>query len=191
MLSGRTRQGKLVHFAPPGGAGLAPGRFVDVRVERAAPAPSCRVARLGRSGLRRTPGGPADPGGRRLKARPVGTATARPPDREHAGGGVQWAVVSVFGKVLRAGESKKVRSLAAIVPSINALEPEIQALSDAELARKTVEFKERLDTGEDMNDLLVEAFAVVREAGCAPSASAISTSSSWAAWPCISGGSPR
>src|SRR5271165_4728450 len=69
----------------------------------------------------------------------------------------------MFGKVLRAGESKKVRSLAAIVPSINALEPEIQALSDTELAHKTIEFKERLDRGEDMNDLLVEAFAVVRE----------------------------
>jgi preprotein translocase subunit SecA len=67
--------------------------------------------------------------------------------------------------VLRAGESKKVRSLADIVPSINALEPEIHALSDAELARKTIEFKERLDHGEDMNDLLVEAFAAVREAG--------------------------
>jgi preprotein translocase subunit SecA len=74
-------------------------------------------------------------------------------------------VVSVFGKVLRAGESKKVRSLAAIVPSINALEPEIQALSDAALAHKTVEFRERLERGEDTNDLLVEAFAVVRETG--------------------------
>jgi preprotein translocase subunit SecA len=73
--------------------------------------------------------------------------------------------VSVFGKVLRAGESKKVHSLAAIVPSINALEPEMQALSDEELARRTIEFKERLDNGEDMNDLLVEAYAVVREAG--------------------------
>ena len=71
----------------------------------------------------------------------------------------------MFGKVLRAGESKKVRSLAAIVPSINALEPEIKALSDEELARKTLEFKERLERGEDLNDLLVEAFAVVREAG--------------------------
>ena len=37
VLAGRTRQGKLVHFAPPGGAGVAPGSFVDVRVERAVP----------------------------------------------------------------------------------------------------------------------------------------------------------
>ena len=40
----------------------------------------------------------------------------------------------------------------------------MQALSDDELAHKTVEFRERLDRGEDLNDLLVEAFAVVREA---------------------------
>jgi preprotein translocase subunit SecA len=58
-----------------------------------------------------------------------------------------------------------VRSLEAIVPAVNALEAEMQALSDDELAGKTVEFRERLDRGEDLNDLLVEAFAVVREAG--------------------------
>ena len=51
------------------------------------------------------------------------------------------------------------------MPSINALEPEMQALSDAGLAAKTVEFRQRLEQGEDLNDLLVEAFAVVREAG--------------------------
>jgi preprotein translocase subunit SecA len=71
--------------------------------------------------------------------------------------------VSVFAKVLRAGEGKKVRNLAAVVPLINDLEPEVEAMSDAELAHMTVEFKERLDQGEELNDLLVEAFAVVRE----------------------------
>jgi preprotein translocase subunit SecA len=72
--------------------------------------------------------------------------------------------VGVFSKVLRAGEGKRVRNLAAVVPLINDLEPDTQALSDAELAAKTLEFKERLEHGEDLNDLLVEAFAVVREA---------------------------
>jgi preprotein translocase subunit SecA len=72
--------------------------------------------------------------------------------------------VSIFGKVLRAGEGKKVRSLAGIVPLVNDLEPEIEALDDAALAHRTVTFRERLDRGEDLNDLLVEAFAVVREA---------------------------
>ena len=72
--------------------------------------------------------------------------------------------MSVFSKVLRAGETKKVRSLASIVPEINALEPEIHALDDAALGAKTVEFRSRLEAGDDLNDLLVEAFAVVREA---------------------------
>ena len=72
--------------------------------------------------------------------------------------------MSVFTKVLRAGEGKKVRRLADLVPLIGALEPEMQGLSDDALAHKTVEFKERLDAGETLDDLLVEAYAVVREA---------------------------
>ena len=72
--------------------------------------------------------------------------------------------MSVFTKVLRAGEGKKVRRLAELVPMINALEPEMQGLGDDALAHKTVEFKERLEMGETLDDLLVEAFAVVREA---------------------------
>jgi preprotein translocase subunit SecA len=71
--------------------------------------------------------------------------------------------MSVFTKVLKAGEGKKVRRLAELVPSINALEPEMQALSDAQLSHKTVEFRERLDQGETLDDLLIESFAVVRE----------------------------
>src|SRR5665213_2956496 len=71
--------------------------------------------------------------------------------------------MSVFTKVLKAGEGKKVRRLAELVEPISALEPEMQALSDAELAHKTVEFRERLDQGETLVDLLIEAFAVVRE----------------------------
>jgi preprotein translocase subunit SecA len=72
--------------------------------------------------------------------------------------------VGVFSKVLRAGEAKRVKNLAAVVPLINGLEPETQALSDTALQAKTNEFKERLENGEELNDLLVESFAVVREA---------------------------
>ena len=72
--------------------------------------------------------------------------------------------MSVFTKVLKAGEGKKVRRLAELVAPISELEPEMQALSDAELAHKTVEFRERLDQGETLDDLLIEAYAVVREA---------------------------
>ena len=71
--------------------------------------------------------------------------------------------MSVFTKVLKAGEGKKVRRLVELVEPISALEPEMQALSDAELAHKTVEFRERLDQGETLDDLLIEAYAVVRE----------------------------
>ena len=72
--------------------------------------------------------------------------------------------MSMFSRVLRAGEVKKVRRIADIVPMINELEPEMEALSDEDLQHKTVEFKERLDEGETLDDLLTEAFAVVREA---------------------------
>src|SRR5437588_3986820 len=78
--------------------------------------------------------------------------------------------MSVFQRVLRAGEGKKLKALQSIVPDINALEPEMQALSDDELRHKTVEFRERLgdvppdELHDALNDLLIEAFAVVREA---------------------------
>ena len=72
--------------------------------------------------------------------------------------------MSVFEKVLRAGEGKKVRRLQGLVPLINELEPEMEALSDGELQHKTVEFRQRLEQGETLDDLMVEAFAVTREA---------------------------
>jgi preprotein translocase subunit SecA len=72
--------------------------------------------------------------------------------------------MGVIDKVLRTGEGKKLKALAALVPDINAFESEMQALSDGELRAKTDEFRSRLDNGEDLDDILVEAFAVVREA---------------------------
>jgi preprotein translocase subunit SecA len=72
--------------------------------------------------------------------------------------------MSVLTKILRAGEGRKVKRLAEIIPEINAFEPEMQALSDDALRAKTPEFRQRLANGEDLNDLLIEAFAVVREA---------------------------
>ena len=100
--------------------------------------------------------------------------------------------MSVFTKVLRAGEGKKVRRLAELVPLIGALEPEMQGLSDDALAHKTVEFKERLDQGETLDDLADRGLRRRARGGLAGArASATSTSSSWAAWPCTSAGSPR
>jgi preprotein translocase subunit SecA len=71
--------------------------------------------------------------------------------------------MSVFSKVLKAGEGKRVRQLAELVPPINELADEMAALSDEELRAKTVEFRARLAEGEELDDLLLEAFAVVRE----------------------------
>ena len=72
--------------------------------------------------------------------------------------------MGILDRILRAGEGKKVKALEGMVPDINALEPEIEALSDDALKAKTVEFRERLDNGADLDDLLIEAFAVCREA---------------------------
>jgi preprotein translocase subunit SecA len=72
--------------------------------------------------------------------------------------------MSMFSKVLRAGEGKKVRRLAELVPLVNALEPEMEARSDDELAAMTAVFRQRLDNGESLEDMLIESFALVREA---------------------------
>jgi preprotein translocase subunit SecA len=72
--------------------------------------------------------------------------------------------MAVFEKFLRAGEGRRVKQLSELVTPINAIEAEIERLSDAELASKTVEFRARIAEGETIDDLLIEAFAVVREA---------------------------
>jgi preprotein translocase subunit SecA len=72
--------------------------------------------------------------------------------------------MSVFQKILRAGEGRTLKRMQERVREINALEPEIEALSDDELRAKTDEFRQRFDEGEELDDLLPEAFACVREA---------------------------
>jgi preprotein translocase subunit SecA len=72
--------------------------------------------------------------------------------------------MSVFTRVLKVGEGKKVRRLAELVPFINELEPEMEALSDEDLRRQTQQFRERHANGESLDELLIEAFATVREA---------------------------
>jgi preprotein translocase subunit SecA len=72
--------------------------------------------------------------------------------------------MSVFQKILKAGEGKRVRQLAELVGPINELADEMAALSDVELQAKTVEFRARIAEGETLDDLLIESFAVVREA---------------------------
>ncbi len=71
----------------------------------------------------------------------------------------------VLTKVFGSSNDRFLKTLRPIVSRINDLEPEIQALDDAALAAKTIEFKQRVEKGEPLDDLLPESFAVVREAG--------------------------
>src|SRR5919205_4000025 len=67
-------------------------------------------------------------------------------------------------RVLRMGEGRRLKKLAEQADYITSLEPDFEALSDEELAGKTVEFRERLENGEDLDELVFEAYAAVREA---------------------------
>jgi preprotein translocase subunit SecA len=70
---------------------------------------------------------------------------------------------NLLTKILRMGEGRKVKVLQRRVEAVSALEPEMEKLSDSQLREKTDEFRERLRGGETIDDLLPEAFAVVRE----------------------------
>ena len=71
---------------------------------------------------------------------------------------------TILDRIMRAGEGKILRHLSKIATEVNSFEAAIVPLSDEELRAKTQEFKTRLTQGEDLDDLLPEAFAVVREA---------------------------
>ncbi|WP_323800896.1 preprotein translocase subunit SecA [Parasphingorhabdus sp.] len=67
---------------------------------------------------------------------------------------------SIFGSA----NDRYVKSMQKVVDAVNSFEPSVEVLSDAELAAKTISFKERVAGGETLDDILPEAFAVVREA---------------------------
>ncbi|HEU4450916.1 MAG TPA: preprotein translocase subunit SecA [Gaiellaceae bacterium] len=67
-------------------------------------------------------------------------------------------------KVLRVGEGRRLKRLAQQAEYVTSLEPEFERLSEAELAGKTAEFRQRLENGEPLDELAYEAFAAVREA---------------------------
>ena len=79
-----------------------------------------------------------------------------------AGGGM----VLGFLKNLLDDNAKEIKRMSKKVEIINSLEPQIKSLSDKELQGKTPEFRDRLNNGETLDDILPEAFAVVREASC-------------------------
>ena len=69
-----------------------------------------------------------------------------------------------LSKILSIGEGRQLKKYQAMADKINGLESEIEQLDDAELLAQTVKFRERLDAGAKLDDLLPEAFATVREA---------------------------
>src|ERR671939_17196 len=72
--------------------------------------------------------------------------------------------LGTFEKVLRFGEGRRLKRLAEQAAYVATLEPDFERLSDADLAAKTAEFKQRLENGEPLEELLFEAYAAVREA---------------------------
>ena len=72
---------------------------------------------------------------------------------------------SIVKKVIGSKNERELKRLGPLVAKINALEASVERLTDQELAAKTTEFRERLEGGETLDELLPEAFSVVREAG--------------------------
>ena len=70
----------------------------------------------------------------------------------------------MLSKLLRLGEGRMVKRLQGWADYVNTLSDDIEKLSDAELRGKTAEFKQRIDNGQSLDDILPEAFAVAREA---------------------------
>ncbi|HLN78670.1 MAG TPA: preprotein translocase subunit SecA [Nocardioidaceae bacterium] len=71
---------------------------------------------------------------------------------------------AILDKILRIGEGKILRQLESIARAVNAIEDDFVAMTDGELQGQTAQFKERLEAGETLDDLMPEAFATVREA---------------------------
>src|SRR5262245_61347685 len=75
-------------------------------------------------------------------------------------------MLSTIGKkIFGTANDRYLKTLRPFIASVNALEAEISAMDDATLAASTVRFRERLERGEPLDDMLAEAFAVVREVG--------------------------
>ncbi|THA13845.1 prepilin peptidase, partial [Rodentibacter pneumotropicus] len=72
--------------------------------------------------------------------------------------------MSILTKIFGSRNDRILRKLKKQVVKINKLEPEFEALTDEQLRAKTDEFRDRLNAGETLQDILPEAFATVREA---------------------------
>jgi preprotein translocase subunit SecA len=73
-------------------------------------------------------------------------------------------ITQVLGKIFGTAHEREMKRLRPLVDRINGLEPQMQNLSDSDLREKTTEFRQRIEKGETLGDILPEAFAVCREA---------------------------
>ena len=73
------------------------------------------------------------------------------------------ALLKNISKIFGNSDEKAIKTLQPIVDEINTFEKAIKSLPDSELYSKTIEFRSRLESGEDLDSILPEAFAVVRE----------------------------
>jgi len=110
--------------------------------------------------------------------------------------GFAGVINTILTKIIGTKNERELKAIRPTIQRINELEPSILPLTEAELRAKTEEFRRRLKGGdgdggggESLDQLLPEAFAVVREAG--RRVLGISTSSSSAAWPCTEARSRR
>ena len=71
----------------------------------------------------------------------------------------------VLAKFFGTKHEREIKAMQPIIAAINEMEPQMQALSDADLAAQTVAFREQLAQGATLDDILIPAFATVREAG--------------------------
>ena len=78
--------------------------------------------------------------------------------------------MKITEKIFGTHSQRELKRITPIVDKIEALRPTMQAMSDTELRDQTRKFRERLEAGETLDDLLPEAFATVREAGSTPCA---------------------
>ena len=75
-------------------------------------------------------------------------------------------VDTLLAKIFGTKHEREIKKLLPLVRAINDRESSLKDLTDAELAAKTPEFKQQIANGASLDDVLVDAFAVVREAGC-------------------------
>ena len=72
--------------------------------------------------------------------------------------------LNFFSKFIKSSNQKELDRIGKIVEKVNSFESIVQNISDKDFSKKTLELKEKLNEGKDINDLLPEAFALVREA---------------------------